>query len=115
MTEMKERAERINNLCSDDDVFEGGMACCTWELGMGVGSDAGELQQAEVFEASKTSAPVSRWSLDLKSDSSTVITTYSAVQKAAWRPSVSNGMRSSSFPLRSSPSFAALAKTHHPF
>jgi len=50
---------------------------------MGVGSDAGELQQAEVFEASKTSAPVSRWSSDLKSDSPTVPTT-SMAQKPWW-------------------------------
>ena len=73
---------------------------------MDVGSDAGESQQAEVVEASKTNASVSRWSSDSKSDSSMVFATYSAAQKAAWRPSVSNdetcaveaSMRSSSFP-----------------
>ena len=106
MTEMKECVKRIDNFYSDDVVFEGSMARCTWELGMDVGSDAGESQQAEVVEASKTNASVSRWSSDSKSDSSMVFTTYSAAQKAGWRPSVSNdetcaveaSMRSSSFP-----------------
>ena len=64
------------------------MARCTWELGMDVWSDAGGSQQADVVEASKTNVPVSRWSSDSKSNSSFV--TYSATQKAAWRPSVSN-------------------------
>lgn len=106
MTEMKEYVKRIDNFYSDDVVFEGSMARCTWELGMDVGSDTGESQQAEVVEASKTNASVSRWSSDSKSDASMVFATYSAAQKAAWRPSVSNSetcaveasMRSSSFP-----------------
>ena len=106
VTEMKEYVKRIDNFYSDDVVFEGSMARCTWELGMDVGSDAGDSQQAEVVEASKTNASVSRWSSDSKSDASMVFATYSAAQKAAWRPSVSNSetcaveasMRSSSFP-----------------
>ena len=106
MSEMKESVKRIDNFYSDDVVFEGSMARCTWELGMDVGSEAGESQQAEVVEASKTNASVSRWSSDSKSDSSMVFATYSAAQKAGWRPSVSNdetcaveaSMRSSSFP-----------------
>ena len=59
---------------------------------------AGESRQAEVVEASKTNASVSRWGSDSKSDSSTVFATYSAAQKAARRSSVSNeaSMRSSS-------------------
>ena len=57
---------------------------------MDVGSDAGESQQAEVVETSKTNASISRWSSDLKSDSSMVFASYSATQKAAWRPSVLN-------------------------
>ena len=73
---------------------------------MDVGTGAGESQQAEVVEASKMNASVSRWSSDSKSDSSMVYATYSAAQKAAWRPSVSNdktcaveaSMHSSSFP-----------------
>ena len=80
---MKECVKRINNFYSDDVVFGGYMARCTWELGMDVGSDAGESQQSRVAEVSKTN---SRWS----SDSSAVFVTYSAMEKAAWRPSVSN-------------------------
>jgi hypothetical protein len=72
---MKEFVKRIDNFYSDDVVFEGSMARCTWELGMDVGSDAGESQQAEVVEASKTNASVSRWSSDSKSDSSMVFAT----------------------------------------
>jgi len=106
VTEMKECVKRIDNFYSDDVVFEGSMARCTWELGMDVGSDTGDSQQAEVVEASKTNASVSRWSSDSKSDSSMVFATYSAAQKATWRPSISNdetcaveaSMRSSSFP-----------------
>jgi hypothetical protein len=117
VTEMKECVKRIDNFYSDDVVFEGSMARCTWELGMDVGSDAGESQQAEVVEASKTDASVSRWSSDSKSDSSMVFATYSAAQKAAWRPSVSNdetcaveaSMRSSSFPT----SLVSLPRTRY--
>ena len=66
------------------------MARCTQELGMDVGSDAGESQKAEVFQASKTNVSVSQWSSDSKPDSSMVFATYSAMQKAVWRPFVSN-------------------------
>lgn len=117
VTEMKEYVRRIDNFYSDDVVFEGSMARCSWELGMDVGSDTGESQQAEVVEASKTNASVSRWSSDSKSDSSMVYATYSAAQKAAWRPSVSNdetcaveaSMRSSSFPA----SLVSLPRTRY--
>jgi hypothetical protein len=106
VTEMEESVRRADNFYSDNAVFEGGLARCTWELGTGVGSDAGELQQAEAVEPSKTNASVSRWSSDSKSDSFMVFASYSAAQKAAWRPSVSNdetcavkaSMRSCSLP-----------------
>jgi len=78
VTQMKEYVKRIDNFYPDDVVFEGSMARCTWELGMDVGSDAGESQQAEVVEASKTNASISRWSSDSKSDSSMIFATYSA-------------------------------------
>ena len=102
VTEMKESVKRIDDFYSDDVVFEGSMARCTWELGMDVGSDARESQQAKVVEASKMNASASRWSSDSKFDSSMVFATYSAAQNAAWRPSVSNGetctVEASSFP-----------------
>ena len=115
MTEMKESVKRIDDFYSNDVVFEGSVARCTWERGMDVGSDAGESQQAEVVEDSKTNASVSRWGSDSKSDSSTVFATYSAAQKAARSPSVLNGetcaveasMHSSSFPTL----LASLPKT----
>jgi len=117
VTEMKECVKRIDNFYSDDVVFEGSMARCTWELGMDIGSDTGESQQPEAVEASKTNASVSRWSSDSKSDSSMVFATYSAAQKAAWKPSVSNdetcaveaSMRSSSFPA----SLVSLPRTRY--
>ena len=79
---------------------------------MYVGSDPRESQQAEVVEVSKPNASVFRWSSDLKSHSSMVLATYSAAQKAAWRPSISNdetcaveaSMHSSPSPPLSSPS-----------
>ena len=82
---------------------------------MDVWSDAGESQQAEVVEASKTDASVSRWSSDSKSDFSMIFATHSAAQKTTWRSSVSNGetcavdvlMCSSSFPA----SLASLPRT----
>ena len=83
MTGTKESVKRTDNFHSDNAVFEGSLARCTWELGMDVGSDAGELQQAEVVETSKTNASVSQWSSDSKSDSSMAFATYSAAQKAA--------------------------------
>ena len=43
MTEMKESAQRLDNFHSDEEVLENSMARCTWELGMDVGSDSGEL------------------------------------------------------------------------
>ena len=61
--EQNEGIRRANRqLLPDDVVFEGSMARCTWELGLGVGSEAGELQQAKVVDASKTNASVSLWS-----------------------------------------------------
>ena len=66
VTEMKESVKQIDNFYSDDVVFKGSMARCTW-----------------VVEASKTNASVSQWSPDSKSDSSMVFASYSATQKAA--------------------------------
>lgn len=68
VSEMKRSAKRIDSFYSGDVVFEGSMARCTWELGVDSGSDARESQQAEVVEAPKTNASVSRWSSDSKSD-----------------------------------------------
>ena len=72
VTEMKESAKCLNDFYFDDEVSESSMAHRTWEFGMDVGSDAGESQQAEVVKVSKTSASISWWSLDSKSDSSMV-------------------------------------------
>ena len=90
VTKIKECIKQIDNFYSDDVVFEGGIAPCTWELGIDVGSDTGESHQAEVIEAPKTNASISRWSSDSKYDSSAVFSTYSVGQEAGWRPSVSN-------------------------
>ena len=75
---------------------------------MDVRSDTGESQHAEVGQASKTNASVSRWSSDSKCDSSMVFSACSVVQEAGRRPSVLNdetcgveaSMRSSSSLLR---------------
>lgn len=61
---MKECVKRVGN--PDDIVFEGSTAYRTRELGVGVGSDARESQQAEFAEVSATNASVSKWGLDSK-------------------------------------------------
>ena len=90
VTKIKECIKQIDDFYSNDVVFEGSIARCTRELSMDVGSDTGEPQQAEVVEAPKTNASISRWSSDLKYDSSVVFSTYSLGREAGRRPSVSN-------------------------
>jgi serine/threonine protein kinase len=91
LSEMKEIVKTIDNFYSDDAVFEGSMARCTWELGMDVGSDAAESQQAETVEAPKAeNSSISRWSSESKSDSEMVFATQSATNSTLWRCSVSN-------------------------
>lgn len=59
LTETKEYAKRIDNFYSGDIVFEGSIAHCTRELGMDVGTKAGESQQLDIIKASKANARVS--------------------------------------------------------
>ena len=49
----------------------------------------GAVRSPLITRLTKQTLP-SLWSSDLKSDSSTVVATYPAAQKIAWRPSVSN-------------------------